>query len=64
MTQSIVANKNKCPDSENESDAEDSNENSNDDKALDSDEEVNKNNWLVSDIASLFTRLIRMIPDN
>ena len=44
MTQSIVANKNKCPDSENESDAEDSNENSNDDKALDSDEEVNKNN--------------------
>lgn len=40
MTQSIVANKNKCPDSENESDAEDSNENSNDDKALDSDEEL------------------------
>merc|ERR1719288_690272 len=40
MTQSIVANKNKCPDSENESDAEDSYENSNDDKALDSDEEL------------------------
>ena len=62
MTQSIVANKNKCPDSENESDAEDSNENSNDDKALDSDEEVNKNNRLVSNIGSLLDKL--EIPDN
>ena len=50
MTQSNTVKEDKYPDSENESDvedgniSEDANENSNDDKALDSDEEVNTKN--------------------